>query len=170
MRNLVTILILFSAATAATAGDNLIVPLEANELAKAHGCDQVADYFDTHPTAEDPPYALIAGDYGKLQIAVWCVKRRAKPQEQRSYTLLFRIDDTTHPLAKCPSELGGNQNIGGLRFIDVSDEVSRYYFVDTQKRIPGTGELRTKGVESIYDGVGERYVCIGGRWAFRAFD
>lgn len=154
----------------ATAGDNLIVPIEANALAKAHGCEQVADYFENRPAAEDPPYALISGDYRKLQIVVWCTIGRAKPDDDRSYKLLFQIDDPAHPLAKCPGEILGLTQIGGLRFIDVSDDASAYYFVDTGKRIPLTGKLVTKGVASFYDGVGENYVCVGGRWAFRAFD
>ena len=152
------------------AGDNLIVPIEANALAKAHGCVQVADYFESRPAAEDPPYALISGDFGKLQIAVWCTSDRASSNAERSYTLLFRIDDSTHPLAKCPAEIRGLRHIGGLRFIDVADDASGYYFLDTQKRIPVAGKLKTKGVASIYDGVGETYVCVEGRWASRAVE
>ena len=170
MRNVFGVLALCLLATSGWCRDNLVVPLEAQALAKAHGCDQVADFFDSRPAAEDPPYALIAGDGLKLQIAVWCTRDLSKPEGARTYTLLVRSDDTANPLAKCPGVIGDIKHIGGLRFVDIADEAKHYFFVDTQARVPLTGQLNTKGIVSSYDGLEERYVCVNSKWAYRALD
>jgi len=48
--------------------------------------------------------------------------------------------------------------------------LSYYYYVGTRERVAAVGKLHTKGLESSYDGTGERYACINGKWAFNAFD
>jgi hypothetical protein len=157
--------------SAARSADPLPIPQQALALTKAHGCSPISDYFDTRTTiGEDPPYALVAGGTRQLQVAVWCTADLSKAEGQRSYMLLLRIDDASSPLAKCPAAIRGSTNIGGLRFVDISEDLKYYYYVDTRKRVASVGELHTKGVESTYDGVGKRYVCINGKWAFNAFD
>jgi hypothetical protein len=142
--NCVLLVVMFFGASQGVFGaENLVVPIEAFELAKAHGCNQVANFFAERPAAEDPPYALFAGDGGRLQIAVWCTTDSVKGEHL--YTLLLRIDDATNPLASCPPEIVGIRRIGGLRFINIAEDAKHYYFVGTQKRIPRTGLLRTKG-------------------------
>jgi hypothetical protein len=170
MRNVAGILALCVLATSGWCRDNLVVPLEANALAKAHGCDQVADFFDHRPAVEDPPYALIAGDGNKLQIAVWCTRDLSKPDGSRLYTLLIHSDDTASPLAQCRATIDNIKHIGGLRFVDIADDARDYFFVGTQDRVPLKGKLSTKGIVSSYDGVEERYICLNGKWAFRALD
>lgn len=170
MRNVAGFFALCFLATSVWCHDNLVVPIEASALAKAHGCDQVADFFDNRPAVKDPPYALITSDGTKLQIAVWCTRDRAKPDGSRAYTLLIRSDDTASPLAKCPDAIDDVKHIGGLRFVDITDDAKDYFFVDTLKRVPLTGKLHTKGIVSSYDGLEERYVCVSGKWAFRALE
>jgi hypothetical protein len=170
MKTTLLTLVLCATAANAVAAENLVVPVEAFELAKAHGCSQVADFYSERPGIEDPPYALIAGDFGLFQIAVWCTTDMAQPENRRSYTLLFRIDDTRHPLAKCPGEIRGVKHIGGLRFLNISEPAKEYYFVGSRKPIAAAGTLRMRRIVSSYDGTSERYVCIDGKWAFRALD
>jgi hypothetical protein len=172
MKNWLSTLALCLAASIGRADDRLVLPQEVFELTKVHGCEPIADYFDTRPRTEeeDPPYALVSADMHKLQIAAWCAKDLSKPDGQRSYLLVLRVDDTSSPLAQCPSEIRGMKQIGGLRFVDISDDLKYYYYVGTSKRVTSVGKLHTKGVENSYDGVGERYACINGKWAFNAFD
>jgi len=170
MKTWLSTLALCLVTSAGRAGDHLTVPREAFELTKAHGCEPIADFFDNRPAVEDPPYALVSGDMRKLQIAVWCTTDSSKPEGQRTYLLLLRVDDVSSPLAGCPSEVRRTRRIGGLRFVDISDDLKYYYYVDTGKQVASAGKLHTKGVESSYDGVGERYACIDGKWAFNAYD
>jgi len=69
-----------------------------------------------------------------------------------------------------PAAIDDIKHIGGLRFVDIADAARDYFFVDTRKRVPLTGKLYTKGVISSYDGLEERYICLNGKWAFRALD
>jgi hypothetical protein len=165
-----TAFMLFASGGSATAKHGLVVPPDAYEMVKTHGCDQVSDFYDNRPGAEGPPYALINGDRGKKQIAVWCTREASKPEPKRTYLLLLRIDDIENPLSRCPNEIHGIQHIGGLRFIDIEADFSAFYYLETKKPVKKTGKLHTKGISSEYDGVGERYVCVDGRWAFSAFD
>ena len=167
MRIIIAILVLCCPFSNAFAGENLVVPIDVYDLIKARGCEQVADFYQ-RPSVEEPPYALINRDWGKKQIAVWCTSDGAKPEGDRSYTLLLSIDDPSHPLAKCTNEIRGIRHIGGLRFVNVARPANEYHFIGTAKRIPLKGALPTKAVRSIYDGVGEYYVCVGGKWAVRA--
>ena len=167
MKTLAAALFLALLWQAAIAAENLVVPSDVYELIKARGCDQVADFFQ-RPAAEEPPYALVNEDWGKRQLAVWCTRDAGKPEEERDYTLVVIIDDKSNPLAKCPDEIRGIRHIGGLRFEQLSQPIGSYHFVDTGKKLPGAGLLKSRGIRSMYDGVGEYYACVDGRWAVHA--
>src|SRR2546425_1023114 len=72
-----------------------------------------------------------------------------------------------HPLSKCPNRIDGEKFIGGLAFVDVDDPAESYYFLSTKKKVAGRGKVRTKAIESMYDGTGGYYVCVDGKWATR---
>jgi hypothetical protein len=153
-----------------SARGHMAFPEEILALTKAHSCEVVSDYFDTRTsTGEDPPYA-VSVDAQKVQVAAWCTPDQSKPEDQRSYVLLVKIDDQSSPLAKCPTEVRGIKHVGGLRFVNISDDVKYYYYVESRKRVASGGVLHVKGLESMYDGVGERFACINGKWAFNAVD
>ncbi len=90
-----------------------------------------------------------------------------KDHSDRSYSLLLRFDDDNHPLAKCPDRIDGEKFIGGLAFVDVDDPAESYYFLSTKKKVADRGKVKTKAIESLYDGTGGYYVCVNGKWAAR---
>jgi hypothetical protein len=170
MKHLVALFLFVAASSTCIADDNLVAPIEAYQLAKSHGCNVVSDYFEDRPAAENPPYALIAGDFGKLQIAVWCTAARETAEAQLSYALLLRIDDPANPLSPCPREIRGVTGIGGLSFVDVVEKAQSFYFFDNRAKVPMKGTLHTTGVLSSYDGLETYYICVDGRWVFRSLD
>ena len=167
MRMLLAILSSLGAA-GAMAAETLVVPADVHELIQARGCSQVSDFY-TRPAIERPPYALTSLDHGRVLVAVWCIRPSAVRGSQQTYTLLTQIDQPAHPLAVCPKQIDGIQWIGGLAFVDVNGDTAGYYFVDTQKPV-GTRSLRTKGIESSYDGLTTFYICVDGRWAAKSLD
>jgi hypothetical protein len=170
MKRLLALFLFSSTSPIAFAAEHLVAPIEAYELAKTHACSVVVDYFDDRPAAENPPYALVVGDYGKLQIAVWCTTASPTEQAQRPYTLLLRIDDASSPLSSCPRELRNVEGIGGLSFVEVSEKAESFYYFDNNAQVAKTGTIHTTGVLSSYDGLSTYYICVGGRWAFRSLD
>ena len=169
MRRYVTTLLFCFNVVPSFADQPSVIPPEASQLIEAKGCVPVSDYFTARPNTqdEDAPYALVAGGAGKLQVAVWCADTLAKPDPQRTYSLLLRIDESSNPLSSCPREIDGIKYIGGLQFVDVSEDANWYRFLDTHKRIGSSDTLNSRGIMSTYDGVGAIYVCVGGRWAMR---
>jgi hypothetical protein len=170
MKSLIALGALFVPVVLAWSGEPLLVPIEAHELIGARGCSQVSDFFEHRPAVERPPFALESGDYGKLSVAVWCQAPAEKPRAAPAYDLLFRVDDPKSPFYQCPRAIAGIEQIGGLRFIDVSEAAASFFYVDDKRPIKKQGKLITKGVQSEYDGVAEIYICVDGRWAFQALD
>jgi hypothetical protein len=153
--------------SAALATENLVIPVDVNELINARGCSQVSDFY-IRPAVEHPPYALAEGENGKRQLAVWCTTNDAEPAATLSYTLILQFDDPKHPLAQCPNHISGISNIGGLQFVEITEPAAWYYFIETTKPIAATGTLQAKAISSIYDGSGNYFVCVNGQWATRA--
>ena len=145
--------------------ENLVVPQDIRSLLIANGCHQVTDYFEKREGAKRPPYAL-----SPRALAAWCTNDLNKSESDRSYTLVVKIDNKVDPLSRCSGKLTGLHHIGGLSFIDINEPAEWYYFVESRRKIPITGKLQTKGISSEDDGVGENFVCIEGKWAYRAFD
>ncbi len=169
MRTIVSIALTLVCASAA-ADNNPVVPPEAAELTRAHRCTQLYDYFVDRPRAENPPYALVNGDFGRLDIAVWCSRPDHMASGRERYLLLVRIDEASSPLSKCPAEVSGIEQAGGLRFGRVHDEASGFFDVQSGRRVSLRGSLDTQGIYSFYDGAGEILVCIGGKWAAKYED
>jgi len=158
---------LFSALLPATvAAENLVVPRDIYEFLKSKTCAQVSDFFE-RPSVERPSYVVHVAPGGKWEIAVWCTNDMRKDHSDRSYSLLLRFDDDNHPLAKCPDRIDGEKFIGGLAFVDVDDPAESYYFLGTKKKVADRGKVKTKAIESLYDGTGGYYVCVNGKWAAR---
>jgi hypothetical protein len=145
--------------------ENLVFPQDIRSLLVKNGCHQVTDFFENRETAKLPPYVLNPG-----ALAAWCTDDLNKIESDRSYTLIVEVDNKTNPLSNCTGKITGFSHIGELSFIDINEPAEWYYFVESRKRIPLTGKFRTKGIHSEYDGVGENFVCIAGKWAYRAFD
>jgi hypothetical protein len=148
----------------ALASDNLVVPVDLYEYIQKQGCEQVSDFYN-RPAVENPPYALKTLPYGEFEFAVWCTKK-----EVRKYSLLLNFDDKKNPLAACPNRIDNVGHIGGLSFVDVDEPSKRYRYLDTREQVKSPDNIKTKAILSIYDGVGEYYVCLGGRWAGKAID
>jgi len=167
VRTKIAVCLFFALLPAAVGAENLVVPRDIYEFIKSKGCEQVSDFFDERVSVERPPYAVHVAPWGKWEIAVWCTNDMKKTHSDRTYSLLLRFDDDNHPLAKCPNRIDGEKFIGGLAFVDVDDLAESYYFLSTKKRVAGRGKVRTKAIESMYDGTGGYYVCVDGKWATR---
>ena|SRR2546426_12605798 len=93
----------------------------------------------------------------------WAATMRAKIAVCLFFALL--------PAAVCAENLVVPRDIyefiGGLAFVDVDDPAESYYFLSTKKKVAGRGKVRTKAIESMYDGTGGYYVCVDGKWATR---
>ncbi len=166
MRRKIAVSLFSALLPVAVAAENLVVPKDIHEFIKAKGCEQVSDFFE-RVSVERPPYAVHVAPRGKREVAVWCTKDMKKPHSDRTYSLLLRFDDDDHPLAKCPDRIDGEKFIGGLAFVDVDDPAESYYYVSTKKKVAERGKVKTKAVESMYDGTGGYYICVNGRWAAR---
>jgi hypothetical protein len=161
MKLIITLIIcLFPSIT--LAGDNMVVPVDLYEYITKQGCEQVSDFY-IRPAVENPPYVLKSLPYGEFEFAVWCTKDMKK--EDRTYSLLLNFDDTENPLVACPNRIDNVRHIGGLSFVDVDEPSKWYVYLDTREKVKLPGNIKTKAIRSIYDGVGEYYVCLGGRWA-----
>jgi hypothetical protein len=163
----VHVMFLLLSATVANAAENLVVPVDIYEIVKARGCNQVADFFRARPSVEEPPYAVHVADLGDWEIAVWGICGARPNDRGKLHTLLLRFDDQTHPFAKCPDRIDGISFIGGLSFLEIDEPAEWYYFLDTRKKATLKGKLKTKAISSVYDGTGDYFVCIDGRWAAR---
>ena len=166
MRTKIGVSLCFALLPAAAAAENLVVPRDIYEFIKSKQCEQVSDFFE-RVSVERPPYAVHVAPWGKWEIAVWCTKDMKKVHSDRTYSLLLRFDDDGHPLAKCPDRIDGENFIGGLAFVDVDDPADSYYFLSTKKKVADRGRVKTKAIESMYDGTGGYYVCVNGKWAAR---
>jgi hypothetical protein len=166
MRTKLGVSLFFALLPAAVAAENLVVPRDIYEFIKSKNCEQVSDFFE-RPSVERPPYAVHVAPWGKWEIAVWCTNDMKKVHSDRTYSLLLRFNDDNHPLAKCPDRIDGEKFIGGLAFVDVDDPAESYHFLGTKKKVAAPGKVKTKAIESMYDGTGGYYVCINGKWAAR---
>jgi len=140
----------------------MVIPKDLYEFVKSRGCGQVTDFYK-RIAIERPPYA-----YDNSSYVVWCTKDLGTQDPQREYTLLIYVK--APPFSKCPEKIEKWHPIGGLEFVEVSEPAEWYYFVDSKKQIPVKGTLSTKAIRSEYGGVGEYFVCVNGKWAFRSFD
>jgi len=115
MKNWLSTLALCLVASVGRTEEHLVVPQEALALTKAHGCEPIVDYFVTRPGAgeEAPPYAVTTDHVQKLQVAVWCTKDSSKPEGQRSYLLLVRIDESSNPMAGAQAKFGALSELAG---------------------------------------------------------
>ena len=156
----------FALLPAAATAENLVVPRDIYEFIKSTKCAQVSDFFE-RPSVDHPSYVVHVAPRGKWEIAVGCTSDMRKDHSDRSYSLLLRFDDDNHPLAKCPDRIDGEKFIGGLAFVDVDDPAESYYFLSTKKKVADRGKVKTKAIESLYDGTGGYYVCVNGKWAAR---
>jgi hypothetical protein len=166
MRAQISVSLFFALLPAAVAAENLVVLRDIYEFIKSKKCEQVSDFFE-RPSVERPPYVVNVASWGKSEIAVWCTNDMKKVHSDRTYSLLLRFNDDNHPLAKCPDRIDGEKFIGGLAFVDVDDPAESYYFLTTKKKVADRGSVKTKAIESMYDGTGRYYVCVNGKWAAR---
>ncbi len=148
-----------------TRAENLVYPQEIRSLLVKNGCHQITDFFEKREAAKRPPYTL-----NPSALVAWCTNDPKKIEADRSYSLIVKIDNKSNPLSHCTGKITGFSHIGELSFIDINEPAEWYFFVGSRNRISQTGKLQTIGIRSEYDGVGENFVCIAGKWAFRAFD
>lgn len=144
-------------------GQTLIIPRDLAELAERQGCHQYNEHYDRVGEI-GPPYVYgVARVQGEQGAAFWC--ERAK----YDYALMFVTFGRRGP--EYAGEIRSMNRPGGLTVSRIEQDVSMEgirEIVDTEYDLPT--DLRFEGLQlsSKYDGSGEFYLNISGKW-YRGF-
>lgn len=150
----------------AAQADDLAMPQELVEHARAHGCREVTD-FEGRPGVVGRPfvYGYAPGPTGE-SAAYWC---ETGPRERPAFRLMLMFKDGRQELARCARHIEWGDRIGGLS-IRADGEATLEGFVPLDhraRRPPGTTPLRHPAIRSDHESGAALFYCHEGVWFVR---
>jgi len=146
---------------------NGVLPETLREDAQAHGCAEIADFYD-RPGRIDPAYVFGYLDskldqFGDKSAVYWC----QRPTGTERYLLVVWLSDSTLGSGfTCPHTVAWRNYPGGLRVLRHERLALAGFWYREDPKQRGPSDMVTDGVviESEYDGVGARFFCSGRNW------
>jgi hypothetical protein len=146
--------------------EQLVLPPQLADLAKAHNCQPVSGFVADEQSNQATPFGLSYEFHyqpPKVLLAAWCVKNAQNTG--KIYTLLILAERQDHPLRTCLDEIPNIKRIGRPS-IEAEPLIPHdFVMLNTGERLTVRDSRVMFGVRNHVNWGQDFYACVAGKWA-----